>query len=334
MKRRGKGFTLIELLVVIAIIAVLIALLLPAIQQAREAARRSQCVNNMKQLGLAMLTYESAHSVFPPGIVLGNPGVWNPAGAVVQNWDVWSGQSLLLPYLEQQQLYDLCNFDHSNHAITNTTARNTRVMAFFCPSEINKLRLQSSNYGMSRGPAFVWNGANSAGGIAPGSRHVTLSEIIDGTNTTIFFGEVRLGLDRYDPVTSYHNNVGTPTVYPTEANRFDFSELDSSWLNACREADFVAGSSGWNRQGWYWNSGDTIEGPFVTTHVTPNTADQNCDRDTSTTESSTVTMSSYHSGGVNVTFGDGHVEFVSDSIDLATFRAMGTINAGDLPSGF
>src|ERR1700712_5128327 len=107
---RRRSFTLIELLVVIAIIAVLIALLLPAVQSAREAARRSQCINNLKQLGLAMHNYQSTARSFPPGASK-NP---MPNSSTYYPWGNWSAQALLLPYLEQKPLYDAANFSWSS----------------------------------------------------------------------------------------------------------------------------------------------------------------------------------------------------------------------------
>src|SRR5215216_5059201 len=103
---RRRGFTLIELLVVIAIIAVLIALLLPAVQAAREAARRAQCVNNLKQIGLALHNYHQTANSFPMGMSL----AYDPNNGVYQDWTDWSAHALLLPYLEQTPLYNAANF--------------------------------------------------------------------------------------------------------------------------------------------------------------------------------------------------------------------------------
>jgi prepilin-type N-terminal cleavage/methylation domain-containing protein len=133
-KRSPPGFTLIELLVVIAIIAVLIALLLPAVQSAREAARRIQCTNNMKQLGLAMHNYHTAHNNFPLGCSA-NPQILGQ----VATWNSWSAQGMMLGYLEQMPVYNSINFSWGPYVITpwgiNYTAMHTQVAAFLCPSD-------------------------------------------------------------------------------------------------------------------------------------------------------------------------------------------------------
>ena len=151
-RRSLRGFTLIELLVVIAIIAVLIALLLPAVQSAREAARRAQCTNNLKQIGLAMHNYNTANNTFPPGTsATFNPLNVNNGGSLCMAWSSWSAQSLMLPYLEQTPIYNAANFmlDPINDPQGyNTTAFFTKINAFLCPSDGNAGQGQSGTNAM------------------------------------------------------------------------------------------------------------------------------------------------------------------------------------------
>ena len=131
--RARMGFTLIELLVVIAIIAVLVGLLLPAVQSAREAARRAQCSNNLKQIGLAMHSYHSALDVFPPGYLSGTAD-GTPSG--LETGPGWAWGSMILPQLEQQPLYQAVNFSLQVTAVDSQTVRSARLSLFWCPSSI------------------------------------------------------------------------------------------------------------------------------------------------------------------------------------------------------
>jgi prepilin-type N-terminal cleavage/methylation domain-containing protein/prepilin-type processing-associated H-X9-DG protein len=227
--RRGRGFTLIELLVVIAIIAVLIALLLPAVQAAREAARRAQCVNNLKQIGLAIQNYVSVYDSVPAG---GFPAWVQESHYYICNGD-FSIHARLLPYLEQQPLYNAANFSFAvfNSTVgdlTNYTVQATRLTAFLCPSDtapnwyiqgtntqIENIQAPGNNYFGSVGSSYEfdssWTGGppngvfsylgssnNNSSTINPvptsqSFRPVTLAGVQDGTSNTVAFGEWRTG---------------------------------------------------------------------------------------------------------------------------------------------
>jgi prepilin-type N-terminal cleavage/methylation domain-containing protein/prepilin-type processing-associated H-X9-DG protein len=222
--RQRSGFTLIELLVVIAIIAVLIALLLPAVQAAREAARRIQCTNNLKQLGLALHNYISATGSAPPGI--DTTGGMLPAGSYsgygpTQNatWTAWSAQALLLPYVEQSPLYNAANFNwaccysSAQSDATNSTVYLTRITSFLCPSDgiagqrnINSycgsVGASTINYPADGNTTGIFRVYNAAPTVACAS--VTLAGITDGTSNTIAFGEGLVG--DYGKTNNYRGN--------------------------------------------------------------------------------------------------------------------------------
>jgi prepilin-type N-terminal cleavage/methylation domain-containing protein/prepilin-type processing-associated H-X9-DG protein len=235
--RRG-GFTLIELLVVIAIIAVLIALLLPAVQAAREAARRAQCVNNLKQIGLALHNYISVNDTLPPG---GFPAWVAESSKWINNGD-FGAHVRLLPFLEQQTLYNAANFtvaafNSTTGDLINHTIHATRLSAFLCPSstapswiiegtntQLEDIVATGNNYFASLGSSlefdasftggppnglFAYQGATNQGTAASnttvlspaGSRPPTLAAITDGTSNTIAFGEWKTGTGNLNQVT-------------------------------------------------------------------------------------------------------------------------------------
>jgi prepilin-type N-terminal cleavage/methylation domain-containing protein/prepilin-type processing-associated H-X9-DG protein len=231
-----RGFTLIELLVVIAIIAVLIALLLPAVQSAREAARRAQCVNNLKQIGLALHNYHTAANVFPPGNSA-NLFTTNPPNTYY-SWVGWSAQALLLSQLDQGPLYNAANFafvpgwggEDPVTSITNTTVERTILAVFLCPSDGNAPRSTNVNsycasYGTTAN-AFNWDapfgyaGFGGADPYAPASRDSTglftqwasygIQNVNDGTSNTIAYSEALVGDGRGN---GYIGNSTSPSKY-------------------------------------------------------------------------------------------------------------------------
>jgi prepilin-type N-terminal cleavage/methylation domain-containing protein/prepilin-type processing-associated H-X9-DG protein len=358
MKYRVRsGFTLIELLVVIAIIAVLIALLLPAVQAAREAARRLQCVNNLKQLGLALHSYHSANDCFPPGALF----AWNPDTAKQINNGDFSAHARLLPFEEQQPLYNAANFsvacfNSATGVPMNTTVTTTRLSAFLCPSSerpgwtmngtapINKAIAPGNNYfaslgstlefaaqqtsGPPNGPFFYYGQYGSPVGIA---------SITDGTSSTIAFGEWKTGTGIASQVTiptdivflgSFPSGVSrnTPqTSMPAGAGSFP------QWLAQCAAAVST------NRQGKTTTLGESWALGLVgysmgNVLLPPNPPYPNCSTNgTGTLESpGMIGLSSNHPGGANVLMCDGSVRFLKNSTNMQTLWKLGSRRQGEI----
>ncbi len=296
-RRDRRGFTLIELLVVIAIIAVLIALLLPAVQQAREAARRSQCINNLKQIGLALHNYHDTHNVFPPGwigVQGGGPNMEGPSG--------FSWHAHLLPNLDQAPLYNRINFNVSCVDPLNATARQSVLAVFRCPSDPSQ---DAWNLGQEGNPSnilatlptanyvgsFGTEGAEDICIAAPfpaaqcrgdgafwHNSKIRIADISDGMSNTILLGE-----HRSDTTLNWH----------------------STWVG------LVPG-------------GEEATARFlaVSDH-TPNHPALHIDD-----------FSSWHTGGVHLLFGDGRVRFLTQNVDLGVFRAISTRAGGEAVSDF
>jgi prepilin-type N-terminal cleavage/methylation domain-containing protein/prepilin-type processing-associated H-X9-DG protein len=272
-RRDHRGFTLIELLVVIAIIAVLIALLLPAVQSAREAARRAQCSNNMKQLGLALHNYLSATGAVPHVYPMLYAGV---TSTYSDGWGAWSPQSLMLQYLEQGPLYNAINFSLPNRysgSASNLSLCATRIASFLCPSSplpkgnlacCKALRPPGNDYFASVGPAIVYQTNQGPGGISTvglfafdynpfiainqgpmnnrgnQSQPIGIADITDGTSNTIAFGEWRTG-DFNCNLLTVPQDVINPVVWPGISQSGPWVNtptqqsftLFTGWLNSC-----------------------------------------------------------------------------------------------------
>jgi prepilin-type N-terminal cleavage/methylation domain-containing protein len=203
IRQRARGFTLIELLVVIAIIAILVALLLPAVQSAREAARRSECKNKLKQLGLALHNYHGTHGRLP-----GNEMacVKHTDGTTVNCWEGWSGLAMCLPFMDQEAVYNNLDFNRywytgssTNPAIGNNQYwSRIAIPEFWCPSDPDARKWNASSspssYMLSAGPTSTWFVDNIKG---PGpfwrQSSVRLADIIDGTSQTILAAEGVVG---------------------------------------------------------------------------------------------------------------------------------------------
>jgi prepilin-type N-terminal cleavage/methylation domain-containing protein len=324
--RRNRGFTLIELLVVIAIIAVLVSLLLPAVQQAREAARRTQCKNNLKQIGLALHNYHEVYTVFPPG------GCYSLAPSSADSFSV---QARLLPYLEQTNLQNLINWG-SSYGIQPDVAR-VRVPTYLCPSEPNDMsRVDGSfvhyplNYGVNYGTWHVFNPMTGQGGDGlfwPNSR-TNSSSMIDGSSNTLGLAEVKA----YAPYLRNGANPNLPGA-PIPASADTIAPLGGQFKET--------GHTEWV-DGRVHQTGFTAT--FVPNTVVPyTTGGKQYDIDfTSYREGqsltnitySAVTARSYHEGMVHALLMDGSVRVINESINLGIWRALGTRNGSEVVSEY
>ena len=319
-----RGFTLIELLVVIAIIAILVALLLPAVQQAREAARRTSCKNNLKQIGLALHNYQSTFGAFPPSLCLNRSG-----GTGGQ----WSPQVRILPFVDQANLQELVDFD--NEYENDDTVSKTRVSIYLCPSEVNDKSRTSNgftyyplSYGWNGGTWMVWDtsafnggsGVLTSGGNGAFFPNASLAprDFVDGMTNTIAFSEVKA-------YTHYKRDTGDGTAtMPTS-------------LSALGGGDSSTRTSGHTE----WADGRVHQTGFTTTFgpnaITPVGSATGIDGDfTSCREAkpgictsptyAAVTSRSYHPGIVNTLLMDGSVRSVSENLEITIWRNLGQRN--------
>jgi prepilin-type N-terminal cleavage/methylation domain-containing protein/prepilin-type processing-associated H-X9-DG protein len=368
-RRLAAGFTLIELLVVIAIIAVLIALLLPAVQSAREAARRIQCTNNLKQIGLAFMNYESSNQTFPPTTIL----VPTPAGGFA-TWafqSSWSAFARAANFLEQGNFYNSINFDYTYSDGTNTTVTITPLAFLYCPSDpgnhIDDATLggtgdATTSYGTCDGDWYVWSvnwGATNS--VGPMNRSMfgpnyarRIAMVTDGLSNSLMASEGYIGHAQMrscsgsgspsDPITGSYTYTNIPLPGPNSAAALAYQLANCGTATGKVKAGGPIGHTRWANGGVYYSG--------FTTAMPPNQTVSTVSRATGSSDAGKIlpmdwdwidendggptfmslSASSYHPGGVNAVFGDGSVRFVKNSVNPLTWYCLGTIAGGEVIS--
>ena len=341
-RSKGRGFTLVELLVVITIIGILISLLLPAVQAAREAARRMQCINNLKQLSLAGNNYHFSNNCFPYNYGNGTSGgQWtqvtlaSPNAATCRSWIVG-----LFPYVEQQALYDACttNGACSTLSVAATNAARIVIQALLCPSDkrggIATVAADASVF--TSGPALTnYKGCLGANW---GSDSVAISTLKFGTFTIS-----DTGLSTFSTYTTSGRNSnltgGLEASTGAFARNWNNDATNVIGINDCRDGtsnSFFAGEAvtSWNAWNWwYWPNCSTATCAIPLNYPKKRPDYSTVGPDSTTAVGQMYLVYGYHSihpGGANFAYCDGSVTFISDSIDAFTYRALSTVSGGEL----
>jgi prepilin-type N-terminal cleavage/methylation domain-containing protein/prepilin-type processing-associated H-X9-DG protein len=354
MFTRRRAFTLIELLVVIAIIAVLIALLLPAVQSAREAARRMQCTNNLKQIGLALHNYYDVNSVFPMGASSGMRDLGQ-----YQAKQNLSAHVALLPFLGETPVYNSFNFNWGCEDSSTVlcyqiqrTAQTSQIKAFLCPSDPfagksnNNGTSNTNNYYACIGTTTYYAVVGDTGiatlkntessGLFAFQRSYGLQNCTDGTSNTVAFSEALVGNPSQ---TKRQKNIGVNNVtgFPTGALLLDASSAPTLLIQAIKTCTKAWESGSHNvdtQRGQNWAHGAMAFTLFNTLVPPNNTQDQwtHCSNTGSGSLSVFSNADSWHSGGVNVLLGDGSVRFFKESTNQRIWWALGTKAGGEIIS--
>lgn len=312
---RVRAFTLIELLVVIAIIAILIALLLPAVQQAREAARRTQCKNNLKQIGLALHNYHDVYNKLPPQAIY---GFWNGTANLPRH-HTWI--SMILPYIEQANLYSRINF--STPAWGQAHVTGDLLPALLCPSDAgltkaNTRNIVFTNYVANEGYHWWSDDSGPNRGVFTRLLEANFKDITDGTSNTVAIAEVAGGGFTGGPGNT--NGNGRPRVGSGEA------VFRSAFCAATFTAAVTQGTDNLGRPfthpdgsaitNWFQGGSPHHYAPIYMNHGGINT--------------DWAGSSSRHVGGHQVSMADGSVQFVSQNIDWGLWRALNSVAGGEV----
>ena len=344
---KRRGFTLIELLVVIAIIGVLIALLLPAVQSARESARRAQCTNNLKQLGLAIHNYVSTNDALPPGGQVRSNIYAAPNGpGWVDGPQNFSMKCRLLPFMEQGTLYNAMNFSVSaiwnqgdgiarpvDGFYINQTARPTKVAFFTCPSDTNVpggsdpqgigvsypnncgLNRYNNNW-QSVGPTYYQGNDNGL------CRTLNFASITDGQTNTVMFSEYVKGRGNNNTDGLHQAYTLTVTTLPQ-----GYNNADNALAQICDQVK----SRQWDFKGEVWMIQDNGRGGGFCMTQTPNR--KACVDPGVSGVDNLIGASSKHPGGVNCLMVDGSVRFVKSTVNIDTWHALASIAGGEVING-
>ena len=327
------GFTIIELVVVVGILCILIALFLPAVQAARESARRAQCQNTLHQIGVAMQGYVTAHGTFPPSLL----GYDEPPNAPLYHGH-YSQMTHMLPFLELNSLYDGINYSvgsfppsygvalwprmKEQNAI-NSTIANRGITLFLCPSDGGEFANSGNNYRGNVGVGPNWNTSaenrDSGNGIFPEANLVAPAMVVDGLSHTTAFSERLRGSNSADAKSFDRDSLTSPGLTYTADDI-----IANCQIAALNPPKYIFTGNG---RSWFWGS---REWTLYTHAQQPNGPIPDCISGGSIPALGMASARSYHPGGVNVLMSDGSGRFVTESISRPLWRGLGTRNGGEL----
>ena len=331
MHAHRRGFTLVELLVVIAIIGILIALLLPAVQAAREAARRNQCMNNLKQVALAVGNYADTHGRFPPF----NCGTANANGHQI-SWRI-----LITMHLEQQQVYNMMNWLKDPGPTSAYPAYDLEIPTYQCPSALQPPIARNQGRASYRGciGTTVINNAQlytyaPMNGIfeimTPNSSGIQYRNILDGTTHTLLVGEMEQGprgLLSREVIGNIMGTVNQNTMGALSSGEYNLVAYKHCMATA-KDGNYITGSTCPIANGGKdcypgnrWHDGRPFYSAF-TTVITPN--GPSCSDNLSNDGDGIFTLSSRHPSGVQVAYADGSGHFVNENVDITIWQGLGT----------